>query len=579
MDQSNEDWSYEMENILLRTIEDVLGNKAGASELSAVLETARQNLKDTRQEFDMTVSGQPPHIQGACKSIIFSINQFFEEYEKLFNELNSYVHTFDKSTLESIPERIDKVSLSLDKAFFDFRQKGLIAMGPTKVPGINLLIHTCGRILSGEKLEALLKEQAQREAGAIEETIAEMAAQPQGADFKAMREAFEMYQGNVSAILESADNPDLEKLKQMVRDLIRTGLTFDEAARIKEFKGEMEGPTRSPMVNRLIVASDALRDGSTDMDTFLGITQELWDQLESLKFKYNAILRNPPSSSVVEEEASFLGDTIQNFEETLNLIYDFTDTENYELLDEGLERLKALIAELEQSITIFRDISEREGKTPCVRCGHYNEPGARICEKCRFVLPIFSEKDHVGLDFVDGAGLPKAPEQESDHEVVMTENVQKLFDAADGVTSGTVGRDEFEQALAWMERLLAEAYHSAVPVEAALSKTSDENARKTMGELADLYVQGLEDFEVGLSFLRQFFADASPQAIQAGKQMIWQGMAKLQKISKAQPSAAAVPKERKWQTPAGTLLKSPAPKPAAGPKPSVKSLGERMKNR
>jgi hypothetical protein len=105
----------------------------------------------------------------------------------------------------------------------------------------------------------------------------------------------------------------------------------------------------------------------------------------------------------------------------------------------------------------------------------------------------------------------------------------------------------------------------------------DESTRQAMGELADMYVQGLEDFEVGLSFLRQFFVDGSPQAIQAGKQLIWQGMGKLQKISKAAPPPPT--QEKKKPTSAGTILKPPAPKSPVAKTPGTMTLGERMANK
>jgi hypothetical protein len=88
-----------------------------------------------------------------------------------------------------------------------------------------------------------------------------------------------------------------------------------------------------------------------------------------------------------------------------------------------------------------------------------------------------------------------------------------------------------------MEELLGVAYHAAGPVPHTkvdkFKQAEKERIAKydrILQEASDVYVQGLEDFEVGLSFFRQYIAEGSSESIGAGMQLIWQGLGKLQEV-------------------------------------------------
>lgn len=525
---------FSSRSLLLQTIEDVMTGKADASSLSELIEKTRENLKDTRLDFDMVVSGQPSGIKDACKDSIAAVNRCFEEYTEALDETASYLSKFDKSILERVYDKIVRVSEELDRAFFEFRQEGLIALGPTRVPGINLLIHTSNRILDGEQLLDELREQVMKEGGVVEETFEELQQTWTGTEGEAYRKAYEAYLDTLDRLLEYFETQDKETLEKIVDSLVDVGQLFEEASGVGLQEELSREPTGSPLANIVINSAFGVREGTVDREFFARHLHLLWEELQGMKFKYNALLRTPPDSSVIEEESVIVGEILQMFEEALILYFDFLDTSRFDLIDEAAKKLEISIEEMQQSVENLQALSKREGKIPCVKCGHYNPSKNRVCEQCSAVLPAIANQATSTVDFVEGQRQTADGLQQ---QTVMTENVQKLFDAANSYARGEITAGEFESILSWMENLLQKSYQSAGPLpQVDVSKKADRKRQKQfkqiLGESADLYIQGLEDFEVGLSFLRQFLTDVSAQSMQAGMQMIWQGMGKLQEVQK-----------------------------------------------
>lgn len=515
---------------------DVAENRAGVDELQEILETARKNLGDIRAGFDMMLSGQSQKVQKACRDIVPEINRAFDEYERVMKDVGSYFHSFDKGSLKASASRVSEASANLDRLLFEFRQAGLIALGPSGVPGLNLLLNTVQRIQNGEQLQEKLMEQAEREGIYSQQVVQELKAAGRNPENMAKAEAWQTVSDAADllvAYVQSGDYKSFEDAQILLNDAV---IRFEELPGAVDQEALSKSPTASPVANIVINAFLGLRDGVIPPEFAAEALGRLWNDMETIKFRFNAITRNPADSSLVEEEAEIVADVIAAMEEALNEYDACLDNGSYEPLDEINEKLTAMIEQLEESMGIFQELADKENKTPCPKCGHYNYTINKFCEKCSFKLPAFSGEQAAGLDVSD-SGQARAGEKQGP---VMTENVQRLFECANSVIAGKVSLDEFDREVSMMEELLAAAYNSAGPLphtntEKYKQADKDKIAKfdSVLKEASDVYVHGLEDFEVGLSFFRQYIEGGSSESISTGMQLIWQGLGKLQDVYKA----------------------------------------------
>ncbi len=530
-DKSNE----KPENFLYEACLEVIEGTAGVDELQNAHEIAASELKETRSDFNFTLSGQNRKVQHACRKIVAQINETFDEYEHLIETSGSYFHTFDKSILENSLEKILNLSEKLDRHFFEFRDTALAAMGPTELPGLNLIINIADRIRNNETMKDDPLFHIQRESEIMESLLADMEQTGQNEEIGARKEATMHFLDAMDALTEYLESGEAAALDIALQELSIAAEMFNSLPGVVNRDELAKSPTQSPLANMIINSVPGLISGEINHDFFGNILQRLWDELDLLRFRYNAISRTPPESSRVEEESEILEDIITAFEEVLNDFFDTLENWKPNRFPELTEKLEAIVDELHQSMKSFQNISETEGKTPCVKCGHYNSPGIRFCEKCNFKLPVIAGEKQRRLDMKEG----EAAGSNEQSGPVMTENVMKLFESADMAVEGKIPPEEFSDVVSWMETLLSQAYKAAGPVppidlEKLNGKEKDNagNIDKLLKEASDIYQRGLEDFEVGLSFFRQFADGGSGESIRTGKQMIMQGMDKLQKVQK-----------------------------------------------
>lgn len=524
------------DNLLYEACLDIIEGRAGVDELQNAYGNAVAELKETRVDFDITLSAQSRKVQHACKKLVAGINETFDEYQRLLETMGSYFQTFDKSILENILENILNLSEKLNRQFYDFRDTALSAKGPTSLPGLNLIILIANGLRNNEYIYVSPLYHIEREAEVMESLLAEMEQAEQNENIIARKEASAKFLDAMDALIEFLETSDRTLLDAAIQDLDAAAQMFNSLPGTINREELAKSPTQSPLANIIINSVPGLVSGEISQDFFGDVLQRLWDELDLLRFRYNAISRTPAESSRVEEESEILKEIIDAFEEVLNEFFDALESWQPQQFPELTEKLEAIVEELHQSMKSFQNIAETEGKIPCVKCGHYNSPGIRFCEKCNFKLPVIAGEKQRRLDMKEGE-----PDGSSKQEgPVMTENVRQLFESAQMAAEGKISIEEFSDVVTWMENLLSQAYKAAGPVppveiEKLQGKDGETvgNIDKLLKEASDIYQKGLEDFEVGLSFFRQFADGGSGESIHAGKQMIMQGMDKLQKVQKA----------------------------------------------
>ena len=523
------------ENLLYETCIDVIEKRTGVDSLQNAYQNAQEELKETRTDFDLTVSEQSKKIQLATRNLVAQINNAFDEYKSILDKIGLYFHSFDQKSLEESSQKLPEISDKLEKLFFEYRDLALTSMGPSKIASLNLVVDTMNRINKGEDLFEKLAFHVESESLVLEDIMEEMEQGEETEELLARKEASLKFLEAMDTIAEFLETDDESLFDRAEKELNQAVEMYNSLPGVIDHQDLAKSPTRSPLANIVINSAKGLKDGSVTPEFFGEALQRLWDELDMMKFRFNTLSGTQEESSMVQEESEILEEIIIAYEEVLNEYFDALETWNLENFDELEEKLKNIVLELYESMKAFERISESEGKIPCVHCGNYNPAGSRFCEKCNFKLPEIAQEKSSRLDMKEGGQVNIAGEEAP----VMTQNVKELFESAQMAAEGKMDFDEFVGVIEWMESLLQQAYKAAGPIPPTkLEKLKGDEKDKIqkvdslLKEASDVYQKGLEEFEVGLSFFRQFAEGGSHDSIQAGSRMIMQGMGKLQKVQK-----------------------------------------------
>jgi hypothetical protein len=477
----------------------VIEGRLGADGLAAVLEGSRAALEEMRAGFNRVVSAQTPEVLEAARVPVRSIDADFEGYRGLLDEIETYLAGFDLAVLAAALPRLEALVSAMDEDFFAFRQAALAAQGPTRVPGINLLVHLASEVLAGDRGPEALLEQVRNEEALTGAAAAQMKA---GGEATSVLRAQVAYLNILKKLSRGAGSADGEALRGLVDELVKVGALFTAPEPTEVQRGLSEGPTSYPNVNAVVNLARQAGEGRVPRGRLDEAVKALGGQLQSLRANLGVMSRTSTSGAV--------DDAIAGIEPRLRALEDALASLREEALIGAAGALEAGLAELAARI-------EREGQVPCVKCGAFNPAGLRTCGRCNSVLPASVSEGFSSFEVQEGEAPVIADEQASD--TVMTENVDRLFRAVNEFAEGESSRDELEAALAWMEGLLAEASR------AGASPSRDENAQ--------LYREGLEEFAVGLGLIRQAATDENREGLQAGQQIIGQGLGRLQKVQRA----------------------------------------------
>jgi len=538
-------------DILLSIIKEVIKDEVGASELQRAVEESQRRLRETERSFDETYSAQPQNVHDACAEIAETIYGLFGEYETALSNLSEYAHTFDKEILTISEEILPEITSKLNEAFFNFRQTALTAMGPTLIPGANLLISTAKKILAGQDLGELLDKQISLEGYAAEGILEEFGDNPEDAHLADFFEHYLDWIDVLSSINESGSVKNLESWIKGMIDLAHAyGLTLTETA---EYEAGDRILAESPLAGAVITGARKLAEGKISTEEFLEHLKALRTQLDTLKFNYKMITGKPPASSRLEEEASLVGDTLQAFEEALDQYSYFIESRNRGVLEKAEETLIGVLEEFKESLEVFKELAEQEGKVPCIKCGHYNDPKSKICEKCSAMLPSANEDMGLGLNLVN-----KDIQQEPTfmQDTVMTDKVQELFTLAMQVSENKTPPEDlikkinsFDESIGHANRLVETLRQQKAKIEIPMTKEDEEEAEVDLSglsesdrlflEVSNTFEAGVKEFKEGLDLLREFAEAGSVEAMQNGISSIWQGMGKLQLVQRVSgPSAS-----------------------------------------
>lgn len=527
---------------LLDTCLDILEERKPEQALKEAIQHAQKELREMQDEFESTIQEQPPNIQQECMKDVEYAQECFKAYFESIGEIEKYFETHDKFDIVRGAEKVRSSTTCLNTAFLNYRNKALIAMGPTDIPVLNLVLDTYDKITKAEQEDIKaycdkLIHIIQREHITVHRAFPELNREKLLPEEELLKRAYEKHQAACFAIRDAIKEPTGEGLIKAVEDYSQAAKSIKDIIPAVNLKRMTQVPTTSPQTNLVINLSRTIESGTGTDEMFLEALKALEEDFNNTKMQFEAVKRHPTDSVLLKEELPKAEKAIAAFESGITDYYRFLEVRDTLLLKQAAAKLEDATKQIKKCSEVFHGIAEREGKTPCIRCSHYNPPNRKTCEECGAVLPASAETEEARTFELGEQDQDRTEAQED--EIIMTENVYKLFDAVNKVSEGQIPMEEFRETVDWMEGLVMEARKVYGPIPAVNVDAMKDDLRdhakqliELMDESKELFKEGTDDVLMGLNFFRQYVQQGDKNNLVLGVQVIWQGIGKVQKVQK-----------------------------------------------
>lgn len=471
-------------------------------------------------------------------------DELMEAFERSFEEMQLALEDLDELCTNPTDESYEGVKLSLYRAasatvfaMSTLQQSQLD--GPTDMPLFNALVKMKNDYLEGgveaDELKDALANIVDMTKKAIDELLQAEGEQPPQRDglVRAYKEQIE----SLELAGETVESGNKDQLEAVFQKLLLTSNGVKEAMGSLNLAIMSQGPCRLERTNVLLSAAETFQAGGIGPDEFSLAIEAFENQLREESAAVEEMASVPHSSASLDTQIDGVREAYEMHEDAMAL---FAEVLEGEAKASDFEKAKKLLIEASEKLSDHKEalieIGETEGKISCVRCGAKNEPGSRVCNSCGAQLPQQA-----------GTGPSTMSYQESDGaavfggELVVTTNLEKLFNAINEIAEERSTDQEFEAVLVWMDGLLVKAQQTMPEVpDLTPPPGASEEAVKHIETVADdlhdqraMMLGGMADLQAALGTLHTFFETRSNDTLTRGVKEVRDAAVKMQQAETA----------------------------------------------
>ncbi|MEW6277938.1 MAG: zinc-ribbon domain-containing protein, partial [Candidatus Eremiobacterota bacterium] len=470
------------------------------------------------------------HIQKFGESIGM-IESAFQEVEEALKAVERFARAPDPESGARARAWVVRAAWNQQLAM-DAYQQAELRDGPTEMPLVNLLLRMKDGFLAGttprEEFETAIRGAIRMAGEARDEIRAQEIVTP---PMQAMIDSYQRLAGTLGD-LEAAVGGGREALEKAVE-----GVQFaSEAVRaaMMELNTRIltSGPTRLEHQNLVLNIAQAHYRNQVPDNILLDALEVFRKGIEQEQAQVERLLSLPTSSASLQEQAARTRVAYELHHEAVDLLqcYAEGDRERYE---EARQALIDAAEKLADCRAAYQQIGEVEGKVLCVQCGAPNEPGARACSRCGARMMPQGVASSSTMTLQEGEGI-------ASDELVMTENLLRLFESVNQVAEGRLSPEEFTEVLSWMEGLIQEHLLGLPPAPTFSRESAAEEEAEKLSQLEEELAaqreemtEGAEDFLTSLNRMHCFVEDGDREHLISGVQLAREAAIRIQRAQRA----------------------------------------------
>jgi hypothetical protein len=528
-------------NYLLELARRVKEGSSTRELLKEVVEEQLGRLAQAREATMSQIRAQGEEHMRRFAGQISDLQYSFTEMEGALRALGRFGESPTEDTYQQAVARLTHAG-HVSQAAMDQYQRAELEQGPTKMPLINLLYRLKDAYLEGrataEDLATGVKGAAAMARAAADEV---RARQPLSQDQQALVEAYEALAAAIES-LQAAASGGRAAMDRALEEIATAGGSVRRAAEEHVAAVASQGPT--PMVhhNFILNLAAAQERGEVTMEVLARGLEVFRTSMQDMQAETERLASLPSDNPRIAEEMARLREVYAMHWQALE------DFERYvggdpSALASARERLIAAGCALAECKRAFDQIGEMEGKVPCVKCGTPNPVDGRRCSACGtpLIVPAGMATSSATTSFLEEGG-----QAQLGGELVMTENLLKLFQAVNDVAEDKIGAQEFDEVLNWMAGLVQQnLLHLPAAPELSRKGLTEEQAEQVARAEESLAAarsdieQGAHDFLGALEEMRRFLDDADKDHLVSGVRQARDAAIKIQKAQQVIDEIAA----------------------------------------
>lgn len=521
-------------NFLLELCRRVHDGEASPDQLRHAAQEQLAALPQAREETMARIRGEgEAHLRTYADSIQ-ALQDSFTDLEGALRETLRYAEGRHEAVYATATERLRHAGFSSYVASSAY-QRAELMQGPTEMPVLNLLYKLkdgyFGGTVSRENLDQGVR-------GAIEmaRTAAEEARrhEPASEAKDHLAHAYDLFVEALQAVDGSVDGgasamtAALDRASDVGRR-VRTAMESYNA------ESATAGPTRMAHANLILTLAHAHRQGGVPDETLARGVEVFRKSLEDLLTEIESMASIPSDSDRVTQQMEPTRRAFAMHHEALDLFDRYVAGE-HDLYDTARQRLIEAAETLADCKAAFDQIGEMEGKVPCVRCGAPNEPSNRSCTKCGAQLLIAGgiAATSSTMSFQEQGG-----EAQVGGDLVMTENLMRLFESVNAVSEGRIDAHQFEDVLDWFEGLVRDHLLGLPPAPELSRENLTEEQAEQVGAAEERMAGAREEIEVGaqellgaMGTLRTYLEDPNTSHLVEGVKQVRDGSIRVQQAQR-----------------------------------------------
>ncbi|MCD6309323.1 MAG: zinc ribbon domain-containing protein [Candidatus Eremiobacteraeota bacterium] len=514
-------------NVLLKMAQEVIEGKGDPEQLEQSFKERQAGLEAAIADFEGRLEKETNEdFHADFEQEIADVRNGFEEYQAALVEMENFFKMHDTGFLKSSSIRLVSATKNLIEAIQRFEGKYWIT-GPTQFPVLNALIKTADALKEGKLPPEILPPMTQNARHFFQVASKELdhfKDTPARDSVNSLKKAYDLFISGIDEMRKFVDDRDSSHLERGIQILTTAHQDIDEG--FKDFQKQMylSGPSESPFANLVINAADGVLEGIYPPEILEGSLRILMANYNKMKNEIKSASMLKIDSVAIKEELDRVMATFEELDQVIQEYYLYLQDQDESHLHRARNGLARGMEELHKSYMAFMEISDREGKINCLKCGHPNPITAKNCEQCAAPLPRFAgEATASTFHLKEGAG-----EVVTQTGGVITENIHRLIEVTNRVADGLADKIELEETIRWLEDLVENArvglsaqpdvqLGDATPEEIEQREREKEVIDETRGVLAD----ALDDFQAGLNRMRKYMEEEDKDHLIRGLQQVY----------------------------------------------------------
>lgn len=294
----------------------------------------------------------------------------------------------------------------------------------------------------------------------------------------------------------------------------------------------MAGETSIPATNVLLGLLTAYQEGALGQETFESAVDDYSEIMEAFSETFEDSVSKPMDSVLVQDEVPRTLDYLDTHYGAIEELNAAVEGDDKAGIDAAAAKLLDSARKLEESRNVYATAAQHENHVLCPSCSRSNPPENRVCEACGETLPRSADASTLASSTFSVVASQQMLEE--NQQLVMTENVAKLFDACDDIAAGKITQEAFLAEVNWARaglKDLSEELDSIAETLMDRSSFTDEQwavwETQHLPHLEDVaqgFIHGMAECKEGLDRMASFVDDPDNEHLISGVRQVWEGL-------------------------------------------------------